>query len=62
VYRSTTNNTGYSKINSSLDALTSYTDTSVSAGQTYYYVVTAVDANGLESGYSNQATVTVPTP
>ena len=39
-----------------------YTDTGVAAGQTYFYVVTAVDANGAESVYSNQASALVPTP
>ena len=29
-----------------------------SAGPTFYYVVTAVDANGFESAFSNQATAT----
>jgi hypothetical protein len=29
-----------------------------SAGPTYYYVVTTVDANGFESAFSNQATAT----
>jgi len=28
------------------------------AGPTFFYVVTAVDANGLESVFSNQATIT----
>ena len=37
-----------------------YNDTSVVAGATYYYVVTAVDANGVESTYSNELTAAVP--
>jgi hypothetical protein len=43
------------KLNSSLVAATTYNDTSVALGQTYYYVATAVDTNGRESSYSNQA-------
>jgi fibronectin type 3 domain-containing protein len=35
-------------------------DNTVSAGDTYYYVTTAVNASGLESGYSNQAVAAVP--
>jgi Cep192 domain 4/Abnormal spindle-like microcephaly-assoc'd, ASPM-SPD-2-Hydin/HYDIN/CFA65/VesB-like, Ig-like domain len=62
VYRSTTSGTGYSKINSALTPTTSYTDNSVLAGTTYYYVTTAVDASGHESGYSNQVQAVVPTP
>ena len=39
---------------------TSYVDNSVASGQTYYYVVTAVDSQGYESAYSNEASATVP--
>lgn len=38
-------------------AKTSYSDP-VATGSTYYYVVTAVNATGVESGYSNQAGAT----
>jgi hypothetical protein len=62
VYRSTSSGGPYSRINSSLVSATSYDDHTVAAGQTYYYTVTAIDANGAESGYSNQATVVVPSP
>lgn len=41
---------------------TSYVDGSVQAGQTYYYVVTAVDTNGAESVYSNQVQAVIPSP
>jgi fibronectin type 3 domain-containing protein len=39
-----------------------YTDSSVQAGSTYYYVITAVDSSGNESAFSNQAQAVVPTP
>jgi hypothetical protein len=39
----------------SLSATTSYADTKLTSRVTYYYVVTAVDADGLESAPSNQA-------
>jgi fibronectin type 3 domain-containing protein len=39
-----------------------YMDSSVLAGQTYYYVVRAVTGAGLESIESTQVAVTVPTP
>jgi len=39
---------------------TSFTDSSVQNGKTYYYVVTAVDQNSVESYYSNEAQIIVP--
>ena len=62
VYRGGVSGGSYSKINTSLDASTNYTDNQVVAGQTYYYVTTAVDGNGVESGYSNQVQAVIPTP
>jgi len=42
---------------------TKYEDTTVSAGQTYYYEITAVAANGnTQSGKSSQVSATVPSP
>jgi hypothetical protein len=52
VYRSTSASGSYSKISSSLDANTAYTDSSVAAGKTYYYAATSVNAAGLESALS----------
>ena len=60
VYRGTKSGGPYSLITSALDSGTSYSDTSVQAGVTYYYVVTAVNNGGQESVDSNQATATVP--
>lgn len=63
VYRGTTSGGPYTKMNTTgLIATTSYSDTAVQAGATYYYVATTVDISGNESGYSAQATATVPTP
>ncbi len=50
------------KLNSSPQAGTTYVDSTVQSGTTYYYVVTAVSSSGAESSYSNQATAVVPTP
>jgi hypothetical protein len=60
-YRGTTLGS-YSRLTSSPLAGTTYTDTTVQAGQhiTYYYVVTAVNSGGVESADSNPASVTVP--
>ena len=60
VYRSTTSGLGYVRINSSLVSLLAYTDSNVANGTTYYYVTTAVDGSGAESGFSNQATAVIP--
>jgi hypothetical protein len=60
VYRSTVSGGPYTQINGALDGTTSYTDSTVASGTTYYYTVTAVGTNGAESAYSNQTTVAVP--
>jgi fibronectin type 3 domain-containing protein len=52
VYRSTSSTGTYIRINSTLDANTAYTDTSVVSGQTYYYEATAVNSSGQESARS----------
>ena len=59
-YRGTYSGGPYAKLNSSLIATTSYVDQAVQSGYTYYYVTTAIDSQGLESVYSNQAVATVP--
>ena len=40
--------------------LTSYTDVSVTAGGTYYYVVAAVSSSGQESAHSNEVQAVIP--
>jgi hypothetical protein len=62
IYRGTSAGGPYTKINSASDVTTSYTDTLVTAGQTYYYLTTAVDTEGTESIYSNEVVATIPTP
>lgn len=62
VYRGTTTGGPYAKINPVLNAPTSYTDATVAAGATYYYVVTAVDSNNVESMRSNEVKAIIPTP
>ncbi len=60
VYRSESSGSSYNLLTgTALTALT-YTDTTVSSGTTYYYVVTAVNSAGVESVYSNQVTAAVP--
>jgi hypothetical protein len=62
VYRGNTSGGPYTEINPTLDPSTTYTDSTVLSGQTYYYVSTALDASGVESGFSNQVKATIPTP
>ncbi len=60
VYRGTAQTGTYTKINSTLDPDTSYTDKTIVDGKTYYYATTAVNSSGKESGYSNRVKVVVP--
>ena len=62
IYRGAKSGGPYAQLTSAADAATAYTDASVQGGQTYYYVVTAVNSNKQESTYSNQVQATVPTP
>ncbi len=61
IYRSPVQGGGYSRIVTG-NVSTTYTDTNVTSGSTYYYVVTAVDALGNESSYSNEANATPALP
>jgi len=60
VYRGTVETGPFSKINSTLDASTSYTDSAVVCGTTYYYATTEVNAQGQESSYSNEVEAVIP--
>lgn len=62
VYRGTLSGGPYAKLDSSLLATQSYSDAGVQSGQTYYYVVTAVDSQNVESAYSGQVSAAIPTP
>jgi hypothetical protein len=59
-YSSTTSGGPYTKLTTTPVAATTYADTAVQAGQTYYYVVTSVNSSGVESGYSNEISAIVP--
>src|SRR5258708_24367290 len=60
IYRSTVSGASYTKINSNLLAVLTYTDTTVQNSTTYFYVATAGDANGVESANSNEVSPTIP--
>jgi hypothetical protein len=50
----------YSKLNTTVDPNTSYSDGTVTAGATYYYAATSVNSSGQESAYSSPIQVTIP--
>lgn len=60
IYRGSQPSGPFTKLNSTLNIGTAYTDTSVLSGQTYYYAATSVDSNNVESAYSNIATALIP--
>ena len=61
VYRAGVSGEPYATV-ASANSGTTFVDGSVRAGQTYYYVVTAVDTSGTESVYSNQVQAVIPSP
>ena len=62
VYRATTSG-GYGSTPLASSVVgTSYTDTAVAAGQTYFYVTKAVDGSGNLSVASNEVKAIIPTP
>jgi hypothetical protein len=60
IYRGASPGGPYTKVNFVLVSGASYTDATVEAGKTYYYVATTVDTSRAESGYSNTAFAVVP--
>jgi hypothetical protein len=61
LYRGTQNGGPYTtKLTSTPQPGTSYTDAAVQSGVTYFYVSTSVDSNFVESPYSNQAKAAIP--
>ena len=62
IYRAASPGGPYMKLNSAPVSATQYTDTTVEAGHTYAYHVTAVGAKGVESLPSQDTSATVPSP
>jgi hypothetical protein len=60
VYRAPNGSGTYQQLNTSAITQTTYTDSTVTAGQTYNYIVESVDATGVTSTPSNTAAVTLP--
>jgi fibronectin type 3 domain-containing protein len=61
VYRAGVSGGPYATV-ASANSVTTFVDGSVQSGQTYYYVVTAVDTSGTESVHSNQVQAVIPSP
>jgi hypothetical protein len=62
VYRGTATGGPYTKLNSSSIVTTSFSDSTVKSGSTYFYVTTAVNSSGSESIKSNEVRTVIPTP
>jgi hypothetical protein len=59
-YSSVVSGGPYTKMTGTPDAATSYTDASVQAGQTYFFVVTSVNSSNVESAFSAEVSAVVP--
>jgi hypothetical protein len=60
IFRADSSEGQYTLINSAPDPNSSYLDSTVLGGHTYYYVTTAVASNGKQSSFSNQVEVVIP--
>jgi hypothetical protein len=60
VYRSTESSGPFARVSSSAVPSAEYTDTGLAAGHTYYYVVTSLDSDQVESEYSEPIAATAP--
>ena len=60
IYRGTRAGGPYSRLNSALQASTSFTDGGVQSGLTYFYVARSVDSNSQESVPSNEVSAVIP--
>ena len=60
VYRGSQSGGPYTKVNPSIISSPTYSDSTVTAGDTYYYVATEVNTSGVESAYSSQASAVIP--
>ncbi len=60
IYRGTLSGGPYTKLNATPVSLTTYIDTTVQSGLTYFYVATAVDSSNVESVLSNEISATIP--
>jgi hypothetical protein len=59
VYRGSVSGGPYTKLTPTITTALTYTDGTGQGGQTYYYVVTAVDSNNVESVLSNEVSASI---
>jgi hypothetical protein len=62
VYRATTSGGPYGRLEPAVYSGTSFTDSSVSPGSQYYYVLTSSNSSGVESKYSSEVAAAIPLP
>ncbi len=62
VYRGTQAGGPYTLLNAGIVTADTFADATVVSGRTYLYVVTAVNNLGVESAFSNEVAVVIPTP
>jgi hypothetical protein len=62
IYRGAAAAGPFTRLNAALDPSPFDTDSTVQGGQTYYYVVTAVNTTGAESAYSTPVQAVIPSP
>jgi Abnormal spindle-like microcephaly-assoc'd, ASPM-SPD-2-Hydin len=62
VYRSGVSGGPFGSLTASPLAVTTYVDSTVSGGSTYFYVVTELNAAGVESQFSSEVSAKVPSP
>ena len=60
IYRSTGSSSTYQLLNSTVDSLLTFVDSTVQNGLVYVYMVESVDASGVESVPSNTFSVSIP--
>jgi hypothetical protein len=60
VYRGTQKGGPYTKITSSLVPGSTYNDSTVQSGSTYFYVVAGVSSTGMQSAFSTETSATIP--
>jgi len=60
IYRTLSGTSSYELLNSAVNTMTTFTDSTVENGQSYVYYVTSVDSAGVESTPSNAFDVAIP--